>query len=394
MIAIAKNSEPLPLPDVWLPLNNNLKMITGFGNTGTQMGADRLVDLDGEYATFVRDSEATVVDKSGTLVTVQKNQPRFDSRGLLLESTSFNRCNPDQAPYWYGGTSAGTVSQILVDGFNLNKCVYTSTTGAADNALVFGSCDVQAGYTQSFYIDSKQTSSDVEWTCYLNESNGYQVFWPARPEEKIFKYTYYPNGIVKISRTITGNIASTLMHLRVSPRKPNACIVVGGVQVESLPFSTSLIQHTGFTRANDLLVIPTRNNIPSVETGVAFTYSFELDIEKTTPPYRDIFYGVGVEYMVFRSINNYLRFYRDGGGKDVGEQYIPGKPMLITIVVEQDNTTTIYIDGKSISSTQIPQKPGMPTELRFYGFYGHLRNLRIWHHALTKAQINTLRRVK
>ena len=393
MIAISKTSEPVPLPDVWLPLNNNLKMITGFGDKKVQMGADSLTDLDGEYATFIRGSEATIVDKSGSLATFGVNEPRFGANGLVLEGTTSNTYgDPTRAPAWLAGASAGTVTPVTISGFNMFTCKYTSTA-SADNAIIFNSTAANAGDTVSFYIDSKTTSSDVKWVMWLSgATGGYKYFWPARPEENNFTYTYYPSGIVRISRKIT-TASPILMHIRLEPRTPDSQITIMALQVESNPFSTSLIQHTGYRREGERLTIPVRNNVPGIQTGIDFTYSFDLSLELSdnTPPYRDIFsLDGGTQWCLLRTFGNRVRFYRESGGIIAPNAYTANKVMRVTIVVDKQNMATMYIDDTFVTALSVPINAGTPANLLFFGFYGCIKNLRIWHRALTRAQINTL----
>ena len=92
MISVAKNLDPVPLPDVWLPLNDSLRMITGFGSQEVIVGNnDTVLDIDNLYAKFARnDNVATVINKNNILTPSALNKPRFDARGILLEDTSAN----------------------------------------------------------------------------------------------------------------------------------------------------------------------------------------------------------------------------------------------------------------------------------------------------------------
>ncbi|MFQ2527585.1 hypothetical protein ACK30K_09165 [Aeromonas caviae] len=75
----------LPLPDVWAPLSDSLRLITGYGR-------DVLVgsDVVARMVNFSRNSTATYIGKDGQLKTAAANEPRFEKEGLLIEGLSSN----------------------------------------------------------------------------------------------------------------------------------------------------------------------------------------------------------------------------------------------------------------------------------------------------------------
>jgi len=66
-----------PFPDVWAPLSDDLKMIAGY-------------PVNTKLISFSRASTATYIDKSGVLQTAAINEPRFEKEGLLIEGQSTN----------------------------------------------------------------------------------------------------------------------------------------------------------------------------------------------------------------------------------------------------------------------------------------------------------------
>ena len=75
----------LPLPDVWAPLSDSLRLITGYGR-------DVLVgsDVVARMVNFSRSTAATYIGKDGQLKTAATNEPRFERNGLLIEGQSTN----------------------------------------------------------------------------------------------------------------------------------------------------------------------------------------------------------------------------------------------------------------------------------------------------------------
>jgi len=66
-----------PFPDVWAPLSDDLKMISGY-------------PVSTKLLSFTRASTATYIDKSGVLQTAAINEARFEKQGLLIEGQSSN----------------------------------------------------------------------------------------------------------------------------------------------------------------------------------------------------------------------------------------------------------------------------------------------------------------
>ncbi|WP_227656717.1 hypothetical protein [Aeromonas caviae] len=92
----------LPLPDVWAPLSDSLRMITGYGR-------DVLVgsDVVARMVNFSRNSTATYIGKDGQLKTAAANEPRFEKEGLLIEGQSTNLFNKA------AGTNFSWISSVL-----------------------------------------------------------------------------------------------------------------------------------------------------------------------------------------------------------------------------------------------------------------------------------------
>lgn len=93
----------MPLPDVWSPLVDNLRLITG-------KGRDVLVGTDvvARYWQFERLSAATERQKDGKLRLVPAGEPRFEGGFLVKERGSTNLNFPHDASSGCAGTR-GTV---------------------------------------------------------------------------------------------------------------------------------------------------------------------------------------------------------------------------------------------------------------------------------------------
>ncbi|MGU5699326.1 hypothetical protein ACV1D9_19485 [Aeromonas allosaccharophila] len=75
----------LPLPDVWAPLTDDLRLISGYGRE-VKVGDDVVAKMFG----FSRASTATYIGKDGKRKAAAANEPRFEKYGLLIEVQSTN----------------------------------------------------------------------------------------------------------------------------------------------------------------------------------------------------------------------------------------------------------------------------------------------------------------
>ncbi|EPJ4642153.1 tail fiber protein, partial [Escherichia coli] len=81
-----------PLPDVWIPFNDSLDMITGFSPAYKKIviGDDEITMPGDKVVNFKRASKATYINKSGVLTEAAIDEPRFERDGLLIEGQRTN----------------------------------------------------------------------------------------------------------------------------------------------------------------------------------------------------------------------------------------------------------------------------------------------------------------
>ncbi|MEF9714235.1 phage tail protein, partial [Escherichia coli] len=89
-----------PLPDVWIPFNDSLDMITGFapGYKSITVGDDVITLPSEKVVSFTRASTATYIDKSGCFAESAINEPRFEKDGLLIEGQRTNTFSYTNTP--------------------------------------------------------------------------------------------------------------------------------------------------------------------------------------------------------------------------------------------------------------------------------------------------------
>ncbi|MSE85206.1 phage tail protein, partial [Escherichia coli] len=96
-----------PLPDVWIPFNDSLDMITGYspGYKKVKIGDNVVQVASDKQVNFSRASTATYINKSGELKTAEINEPRFEKEGLLIEGQRTNYMLNSATPASWGKSS-------------------------------------------------------------------------------------------------------------------------------------------------------------------------------------------------------------------------------------------------------------------------------------------------
>ena len=96
-----------PLPDVWIPFNDSLDMITGFSPSYKKIviGDDEITMPGDKIVKFKRASKATYINKSGVLTEAAIDEPRFERDGLLIEGQRTNYMLNSESPASWGRSS-------------------------------------------------------------------------------------------------------------------------------------------------------------------------------------------------------------------------------------------------------------------------------------------------
>ncbi len=273
----------LPLPDVWAPLSDSLRLITGYGR-------DVLVgsDVVARMVNFSRNSTATYIGKDGQLKTAAANEPRFEKEGLPIEGQSTNLVPwpsgyNGETPAWYAVNysmskrpdgvlitpAAGVFDKFVRLGVNIFPDLPDRPLSMTVEVKGNGHDMVVLGFRSSYVasIDNGIGVSLVDGTV-KRTNHGL----------KVTRFEPLPDGFVRITvstpsytSTLTewrsavvgcGSMSETYRSYSAYDTDGVKGVIVRNIQLEALPFASSYIPTAGaaVTRAADATQIPYAGN--------------------------------------------------------------------------------------------------------------------------------------
>ncbi|WP_312139795.1 phage head spike fiber domain-containing protein [Atlantibacter hermannii] len=391
-----------PFPDVWAPLSDDLKMISGY-------------PVNTKLLSFTRASTATYIDKSGVLQTAAINEARFEKDGLLIEGASTNLyLNSDNPANW--ATSGVTKTQQADGSTQAVTGVLTVTADISELNMIANSTSVSlaVGGTVSISCRTKATNGRLRvrvangagfiTDCTLDYISGTVTPFTGMTVNKSILDS---DGYYTFSCTFTASTAdSYFFQLRALPRTGQTVVPAGTEirlqmpQLETGPLSTSYIPTAAstVTRADDLPSLTTLNGgFDNVTIACTVTRLWQSTSPPNTAP--RIFSTRGnVAGSAWDTAFNTTGAVNSFGGQTNAGALVPGfiDGQVFTSVKTPTGLTTITPSGKT-SGTQTTS-PGFVSPL-YVGntkeinrpLFGHIRNLRIWHSALSDIQIKGLR---
>lgn len=381
----------VPLPDVWIPLNDGLQMLAGYGEEVKvgEIVVARMLKYD-------RAGVAYYTDKGGNLRRADANAPRSEKNGLLLEGQATNLIsNSSTITTKYQYTDTGkTVSTPMNDGSN--AVIYTAEAEGSTGFLRFGSAiktmsDLTETRTSSCWVLSPDEDTDINIECEGKNAITFNV--------KAGVWT-------RISSTRTQAVASggyiNFFDVLIKNPRIGQKIVVWGGQLESSTAMTSYIHTTGtqLTRPQDFATIPYYKNACE-DMSVAV----EITAGAYTPPYSNWIIDFASNSNNERyalSYNNSGEIYANGfglGASGVSGFNLNERAVVVAVWRALDKKISIYLNGKRgqvSTGTQLPivASHGLIRLMRSYAGVasnGNVRNLRIWHKALTEEQARAIR---
>lgn len=417
--------EEAPFPDVWAPLNDDLRLLAGFAPYDKLTISGQVLELATKSVGFTRATTATYIDKSGVLQTADINEPRFEREGLLIEGQGTNSMlySGDQnAAWWPKARCTTTPGFAAPDGSNsATKLLPTSELGSH---YISKTLPVTTGgtYTLSYFVKAGEyTKCRLSFSGTLVPDGRSCDFDLVAGTMKPLGTTGAPtitplsNGWYRCSITsdVISENGTVNFNIWVLDENGNTSgfsgdgvkgIYVWGAQLESNPVMTSYIPTTTaeVTRAQETLRIQPSGNIGYGVVGDLFnrTISFELSVDAFVPTaagYFNLLAGVGVgNDIMLRIATATINSLRSSGSisPNISVTY-PFNRQVFTQTIDTDNTLTAYFNGQKGVRTGAPAAPnGVPTSINVSSqsqLVYHIRNFRIWHRLLTPNQINGLR---
>lgn len=434
-------SKPIqPLPDVWIPFNDSLDMITGFSPSYKKIviGEDEITMPSDKTVKFKRASTATYINKSGVFSVAGIDEPRFEKDGLLIEGQRTNHIINAETPSGWGRSPSVTVTQHT-DSFGFLYGKFTpdsSNTGgnaalniasviaansldtSGDEKYVTASCrfksDKNVRLRVRFAAGADQSSIAFAGDAYINLSD-LSVTKTGGAADRITvdvttdDVTGWNRAVVIIKSV--DNLVNAQFQI-----SPNGKYVAGDYlelatpQVELGAGASSYIKSgtSPTTRASDMVTIPTENNIynrpltclvevnrnwgdipPNVAPRI-FDFSGVPPIESITYAFNtsEKYYGQLYMQTYKESTSTYVSSVATGrtdvrkfvGGFNV---YSNGTKRVVT---NGEATGTMKTEWTGVKTRTFIRIGGQATSGTRH-LFGHLRNLRLWHKELTDAQM-------
>lgn len=432
----AANDTPeiQPLPDVWIPFNDSLDMITGFapGYKKITVGDDVITMPTDKVVTFSRASTATYINKSGVLTIAEIDEPRFEKEGLLIEGQRTNYFinsntpelwNPNPglnrsetktdsrgfkyATFTPGEYLGGSGTYTVIAELTPNKIAVvkddaiTISFRAKGNNVRFAArfdkgdplTSVAAAFIDSSTLAVSTSGTDMANIVLKNVVRDEE--WVAI--EIVYKVTDDSTdirGVIQMVNKSGTNFDDTSFMDLTTPQ----------VELGSCASSFIITEGTPATRASDVVSIPSNNNIGSSPLSCLVEVHKDWDTvtPNAAPRVFDISGGaIAGQYMTFDFHNVALypviRFYnKDGSNKSVALPVFPKDASIGFVLTKSGNlhgVTNGNPGGTASNLSWTGVKSGYL--IRFGGqtsqgtrhLFGHIRNFRIWHKELTDRQM-------
>ncbi|HBL7474382.1 TPA: phage tail protein [Escherichia coli] len=430
-----------PLPDVWMPFNDSLDMITGYspGYKKVKIGDNVVQVASDKQVNFSRASTATYINKSGELKTAEINEPRFECDGLLIEGQRTNFFQNSTDPSRWNKSTSLDVTETGADsfGFNYGRFVvqdsivgtskahtiiglYSSAGGvdtSGDEKHVTISCRVKSEVDNiavrilfEHYDGEVRTSigaANLNLTTRIISKTGQTSRVTARSVKDD------ATGWIFFEATLKADTTENTVGGFVQYSPDTGQMVTSGdyldvttPQIEAGTGASSFIV-TGTapaTRASDMVTVPIKNNL----YNLPFTVLCEVHKNwyKTPNAAPRVFNisghqtGAGIE-MGFGSSGGYDGFpYCNISGSDRRINENAGlEKMVMGMRVKADQLTCAISNGRISSEikttwTYIQSSAtiriGGQTTTGQRHLFGHIRNFRVWHKALTDAQLSEI----
>ncbi|HDK0049879.1 TPA: prophage tail fiber N-terminal domain-containing protein [Escherichia coli] len=426
-----------PLPDVWIPFNDSLDMITGFSPSYKKIviGDDEITVPGDKIVKFKRASTATYINKSGSFVVADVDEARFEKSGLLIEGQRTNNFINSNAPEaWnFNNKRLDVNSNLDPFGFSYGVMTYKDSSDTGPVTLIstgtgrvipvengdsvtisarFKGNGIRArmrisklnddGAGNTFIADALldlsnlTLKSDVLSSSFVVENSGW-IF---------FQSTYKSDS----SQNIYARIE--MYQQEGNEIKVGDSISMATPQVEKGTAASSFIITGGTpaTRASDMVTIPLNKNWVRRPLTVLTECSVSWDVMpnttgaarilniSTTGDSTDI---ADQSYMYLGFISKSSKAIITNGKGTMAEIKsdiaVSGRKKIIGGRFKEDGSLSVVVNGNIGGASVSPYNDtrylngfmniGGQSSTGDRHLFGHVRNLRIWHRELNDRQL-------
>ncbi|QHR74145.1 tail fiber protein [Escherichia phage tinuso] len=430
-----------PLPDVWIPFNDSLDMITGFSPSYKKIviGDDEITMPGDKIVKFKRASTATYINKSGVFTVAAIDEPRFERDGLLIEGQRTNYMLNSENPASWGRSSNMDVPETGTDsfGFTYGKFVCNDSligqTSAINMASIAATKSVDVSGNNKYVTTSCRFKTELQvrlrirfdkydgsattflgdayidtQTLEINMTGGAASRITARAKrDDVTGWVFAEATIQAVDGEI--KIGSQIQY---APQEGGATvsgdhIYLATPQVEDGSCVSSFIISgvNATTRASDMVTVPIKNNL----YNLPFTVLVEAHKNwSRTPNAAPRVFDTGGHQSGAAIILAFGSAEGDNDGFpycDIGKsnrrvnENAKLKKMIIGMRVKSDYNTCCVSNARISSETKTEWRYIVSTAtIRIGGqtstgerhLFGHVRNFRIWHKALTDHQLGEI----
>lgn len=386
----------LPLPDVWAPLSESLRLITGYGR-------DVLVgsDVVARMVNFSRNSAASSLNKSNQLESYSDNTPRFSAGGLLTEPSSSNYITTSEGLSQLGTEADSSV--VTENGVTLVS--YAGTGGLSKDY----SATASSALTLSFHV---RIGGAVGSTINVQMRDGPTVGFTASISVSAAGVLSVSNsdnilsswGLETVSPSLVRAFAvikpTTATVYRLFRGNPVAGETFGSFQLEARPFATSYIKTTGAvtTRVADSAFLPSSGN-RFYKPFFSVAFSWRVIGIRT-----DITDNRLIDFDNDASANrHYVGIAQDGklAAQFGTNRVVSSSPISggVSVLVVNGSTFSLYHNGVKIGEAPVTGWSGSPNgkinllcnNTGLLQSAGSMRDLKMWMSALTDAQAKAVK---
>ncbi|VUE36018.1 tail protein [Escherichia phage vB_Eco_SLUR29] len=428
-----------PLPDVWIPFNDSLDMITGFSPSYKKIviGDDEITMPGDKIVKFKRASTATYINKSGILTVAAIDEPRFEKDGLLIEGQRTNNfINSNSPNKWNRNVNRLDVSADSTDEFGITSAKFTYkesqdtdpitaiSTGTSRVVDVangeYGTISIRARIGEEYSspvrlrLRFSKLSPDGQGNIFiadvmldlvtLDVTGGVNLTYDVKQESGgwvLFQGTYRATEDIKMYARVE-MIARAGQDITAGQ-----FMTIATAQVENGSSASSLVitDGTPATRASDMVTLPIKNNLYNLPFTVLVEAHKNWSITPNAAP--RVFDTGGHQtgaaiVLAFGSAegdNDGFPYCGIGNSNRRVYENAKLKKMIMGMRVKSDYNNCCVSNARISSETKTEWRYIRSTAtIRIGGqtstgerhLFGHVRNFRIWHKALTDHQLGEI----